>query len=110
MESRQKDNRSGGNNFDRSKINIEGDVAGRDIHKTINVPPEPKQNELDKLKGALINALAKVGIYVFGFLAFISLGLSSDPNNSELSCIGIPLAIIFIVLAVFSYNVANYNK
>jgi len=108
MEPQRKYRRSNGVNINNSDIDADN-IAGRDINNTINIPPEPKQNEVDRLKGAFKNALASVGVYVFGILAFIALGLYSDANNSGLSCIGIPLVIIFIILAIFSYKVAN-NK
>ena len=109
MEPRRKYRRSGGININDS--NIEADnIAGRDIHNTIHIPPEPERDESKHLiKLSFINAIASVGTYIFGALAFFSLALFSD-TNSGLSCLGIVLLIVFIVLAIFSYNVASNTK
>jgi amino acid transporter len=109
MEPQRKYRRSGGININDSKVDT-NNIAGRDIHNNINLPPEPEYDESKNvIKLSLINALASVGTWIFGILAFFSMALFSD-TNSGLSCLGIILLVIFIVLAIFSYNVASNTK
>lgn len=104
---RRKHNRSGGINFDKSEVDA-SNIVGRDMHNTINVPPEPSESK-NIIKLSFINALASIGIYIFGALAFFSLGLFSE-TDSGLSCLGGVLLVVSIVLALFSYNVASNTK
>ena len=122
MERRRRDTssyskRSGGISIDNSRVDIEGDVAGRDVHKTVNIPPEEKPDEIKtRVRSAAWYAIGTVGMYLFGGLALL-IGLQICGFFGEdssvgplLACVLVVLGIVFAIAAVFFYKVASRNE
>ena len=105
-----KTKRSGGIDIDHSKVKTNGDMIGRD--KIIHAAPREKKTK-SLIQLSFLNAVAVIGMYLFGFLAAIAgcvlFNLFNDKASSGVIflCVALGLGILFAVLALFFYNLSQ---